>query len=74
MEDMVGKCFICGIEKIIVYLSFVFLSYSRLIRMDRDGLIILKKSTIYGIIFIIFIIWKIKKLQNKMVLNLIFMT
>ena len=30
---MVGKCFICGIEKIIVYLSFVFLSYS----IDKDG-------------------------------------
>ena len=41
--------------------------------MEMDGLIILKKNIIYEIIFIIFIICKIKKKLIKMELNLIFM-
>ena len=41
--------------------------------MEMDGQIILKRNIIYGIIFILFIICKIKKKLIKMELNHIFM-
>ena len=69
---MAGKCFICGLEKIIVIYSYALLLLFRLIKMEMDGLIILKKNIIYEIIFIISIIYKTKRKWIKMGSNHIF--
>ena len=59
---MANICFICGLEKMIVFNSIhlFLLSYFSLKRMVKDGKNISKLNIIYEIIYIIFIMFRIK--------------